>query len=87
MIEKLYTGEHILLLCSRLRVFCVFFLPAKSEQKSCQGGCACFGSALGHFEVVLVFLYLRSSNIVLSSLGQEMNEKVKVLEVDDCSGM
>jgi hypothetical protein len=64
-----------------------FFLPAKSEQKSCQGGCACFGSALGHFEVVLVFLFLLSSNIVLSSLGQEMNEKVKVLEVDDCSGM
>jgi len=64
-----------------------FFLPAKSEQKSCQGGCGCFGSAWGHFEVVLVFLYLLSSNIVLSSLGQEMNEKVKVLEVDDCSGM
>ena len=85
MIEKLYTGEHILLLCSRLRVLRVFFCPPKVNKSPAKVVVGAL--AAPQFEVVLVFLYLRSSNIVLSSLGQEMNEKLKVLEVDDCSGM
>jgi len=88
VIEKLYTGEHILLLCSRLRVLRVFFCPPKvnkSPAKVVVGALAAPGAILKLFLCFYIFLVQTLFCQVWVKL--EMNEKLKVLEVDDCSGM